>query len=454
MARPIRCAIVLAVSAATLATAAAPALGDDWLPHPTGATWQYQWSDSTYNPSGTLENVIVQQQQGTSFTLAWADSAETPPAAGSNPSCGQNSDIGTMSFQDTTSGLQNTNWQSCPPPPNEPVLCAAQTSCANSLSSALFNVIWGSRSPVISEPLLRGTSWTSTGGQDNTVTSNSQYEGLQLVKVPAFPGGVVAAVVSSQITQAGALGDPYGSGIRTTWWVYGVGPVRVVFDHAGGSPAPVTSVALQSTSLKPQPNRSDQEYFPLTLGLKGTYSWTNSHYMRQAEVEKLSVAAVANRSARITFTSVSGPIRASGQYVFDDRLDGLTVIAGSSAASSLVKAPRLGHNRHFFTPYDLMTYGFNPLLPAYPQIGSVWRSGDPVDTAAFGVVGTTQIIGIRTVRVPAGTFQALMLRSVLTQRGYRFGSGTRTMWFAPGHGLVKLVFAHRDGSVSTVQLTK
>jgi hypothetical protein len=54
--------------------------------------------------------------------------------------------------------------------------------------------------------------------------------------------------------------------------------------------------------------------------------------------------------------------------------------------------------------------------------------------------------------VPAGRFQALEVRSVLTQAGHRFGSGVRTMWFAPGRGLVKLVFDHRDGSISTVQL--
>jgi hypothetical protein len=307
---------------------------------------------------------------------------------------------------------------------------------------------------VISEPLLRGTSWSSTGGQSSDVTSGSQYEGLQLVKVPAFPGGVVAAVVRSQITQAGALGDPYGSGARTTWWVYGVGPVRVLFDHAGGSSAPVTDVQLLSTSLKPQPTPPDQDYFPLRLGLKGTYRWTNSHYMRMPEVQKFSIAAVANRSARVTFKSVSGPIRAAGQYIFADRLDGVNVITGGSAAASLVKAPPLGHNRHFFTPFDLMTYGFNPLLPAYARPGSVWRSGNQVDLRAFGVTGSTQIVGIRTVRVPAGSFQALVVRSVLTQRGYRFGSGVRTMWFAPDRGLVKLVFAHQDRSVSTVQLIK
>jgi hypothetical protein len=56
--------------------------------------------------------------------------------------------------------------------------------------------------------------------------------------------------------------------------------------------------------------------------------------------------------------------------------------------------------------------------------------------------------------VPAGTFQALAVRSTLTQAGFPFGSGTRTAWFSPKRGLVKLVFAHRDGSTSTVVLTK
>jgi hypothetical protein len=46
------------------------------------------------------------------------------------------------------------------------------------------------------------------------------------------------------------------------------------------------------------------------------------------------------------------------------------------------------------------------------------------------------------------------VRSVLKQPGFPFGSGTRTCWFAPGRGLVKLVFQHGDGSVSTVTLLR
>jgi hypothetical protein len=147
-------------------------------------------------------------------------------------------------------------------------------------------------------------------------------------------------------------------------------------------------------------------------------------------------------------------MKVAGDYVFSLRLDGLRNTYGSTEASTLVKFPKLGHGRHFFTPVDLMTYGFNPVLPAYPVPGTTWSSGNARDLSVYGVKGTTTVIGVRTVRVPAGKFSALEVRSTLTQKGYRFGSGTRTMWFAPGRGLVKLVFDHRDRSVTTVQLLK
>jgi hypothetical protein len=58
------------------------------------------------------------------------------------------------------------------------------------------------------------------------------------------------------------------------------------------------------------------------------------------------------------------------------------------------------------------------------------------------------------VRVPAGTFQTLEIKTVLSQRGHKFGSGVRYSWFATNRGLVKLVFDHDDHSVSTVVLMK
>lgn len=441
----------LAVIAACLFASVAPATADDFFPHPANATWQYQWKDTTYNPSGTVENVIVQQQSGASFTLAWADSNEQPPTTTSSTFCGPNSDLGTMSFQDSNQGLVNTNWNSCPPPSNMPMVCQTSSNCANALSSTLYDVIWGNRVPVLSEPLLQGTTWNATGGANQEVSSTSQYIGMRLVKVPAFPNGVTAAAVKTDLVLAGTPGDDYGSGIRTTWWVRGIGPVMVVFDHVDGS---VSTASLLATNQKPTANPPDPDYFPLKVGQTARYKWTNSKYMRKPEIEKIKVAAVSSRTARVTANSVSGPMRVGGQYLFTLGLNGLRNTWGSTAAASLVKFPRLGHGRHFFTPFDLMLFGFNPVLPAYPQAGEKWTSGNAVDMQHFGVNGTTTIIGIRRVHVPAGTFNALEVQSHLTQPGHRFGSGVRTMWFAPGRGLVKLVFKHRDGSTSRVQLLK
>jgi hypothetical protein len=446
----------LGVATICVVGTASGASADDFLPHSATAHWQYFWTDSKYNPKGTTETVAVDTKDKPTcgWQLAWTGTTSVPTggSSGGRPTYSDQSDDGTICFQDQSSGLINTNWSGSAPPSDEPSLCPSSgSSCANSLGSVLYNIIWGSRSPVISEPLLRGTSWQATGGADGSVTSTNAYLGLRRVTVPAFPHGVTAAVVRSQIAVAGSPGDDYGSGSRTIWWVYGVGAVKVEFDHVDGS---VTNAVMTTTNQTPLRPRPDQDYFPLRVGVGGTYQWVNRKHLRTPEVEKVSVAAASNRSARITAKSVSGPLRAAGDYVFALRLDGLRNTFASTAAATTARFPKLGHGRHFFTPLDLMTFGFNPVLPAYPIPGTVLRSGNRRDGQVFGVTGVTRVIGVRSVRVPAGRFRALEVRSVLSQKGFPFGSGVRTMWFAPGRGLVKLVFAHRDGSTSVVTLLK
>jgi hypothetical protein len=447
--------VTLAAACCVAVLAATPGDADEWFPHPSDATWTYTWSDTEFNPSGTTESVTVASENasnGCGWNLAWSGTTQVPlsGAGGGGPTVSQ-PDNGTMCFGDQTNGLVNTNWSASASPINEPSLCADPSSCSDSLGSTLFDVIWGSRNPVISEPLLKGTTWSATGGGGGNVTSTNQYLGLQVVKVPAFPDGVVTAAVRSQIALAGTPGDDYGSGIRTTWWADGVGPVKVVFDHVDGA---VTTATLGATDLKPSPPAPDADYFPMTVGAKDTYRWTNSKHIKAPEVESVTVAAAANRSARLTVKSVSGPIRAAASYVFSLRLDGLRSTYGSSSAATLLKFPPLGHSRHFFNPIDLMVYGFGPVLPAYGVPGTTWHSGNAFDFAVSGVTGRSRVVGVRPVTVPGGRFRALEVSSALTQKGHRYGSGVRTMWFAPGRGLVKLTFAHRDGSTDTVVLIK
>ena len=444
----------LALLVAALATLAlAPsALADDWLPHAKDATWTYEWTDSVYNKTPTKEKVTVKDVVGPAFTLAWTtleqgNAAEAPTS------------IGTVAFQETTAGLLNTDWSSTPPPQAFPVLCAVVSGCNNSLSSTYYNIIWGTRGPVLAAPLLKGTSWTSTGGAQGDVTSTSDYIGVEKVTVPAFPQGVLAAKVRAEVTQAGAIGDPYGSGIRTVWWVYGVGPVKVVFQHAGGD-APIATSVLVSTNQTAKAPPPDGRYFPLVKGAKVKYSWTNTKHLKKASVQEVTTDEVANGSARFSVKHLSGPIRVAGAYGFTMRGDGATNIWAITKSASLVTFPALGpsnlpkeRRRRFSTPLDLMLYGFNPILPAYAIPGSVWGSKVPSrDYSVFGVTGSTKILGIQRIKVGKRTYSALAVQSKLTQKGFKFGSGTRTSYFVADKGLVKLVFRHGDGSVSTVQL--
>ncbi|MCW2967839.1 MAG: hypothetical protein JWM71_1611 [Solirubrobacteraceae bacterium] len=420
---------------------------DQWLPSSDTADWVYGWVDSTYSPTQRKEHYTVQARSGATFRLAWS---EIDPPPDQTPSSG------IMDFQRTDAGLVNLNYQSTPPPTQFPILCASASNCGNSLAGTDFMLIWGTRSPTLAEPLLAGTRWSSLGGADNDVSSDNRYMGHADVVVPAFPAGVPASVVQSTITQAGALGDPYGSGVRTVYWVRGVGPVRIIFHHTSGE---TTQSDLLSTSLTPVPAPSDVNLLPLIAGKSGTFRWRNSRHMKTWSVQKLTVSQVVNNSARVDVKNVSGPIKVAGSYAFSTRLSGITNISAFTKAATKAKFPKLGprgaaaaDRRHFFTPYDLMVYGFNPVLEVQPVTGDTWRSSrDGRDWQVFGVTGVSTVLAPKLIKTPAGKFLAVGVRTRMTQAGYPFGSGTRTSWFAGDKGLVKLVFDHGDGSVSTVE---
>ena len=425
-------------------------LSDQWLPRTDGAAWTYEWSDSEYSPTPRTENVVIQRRSGTAFRLRWDEVSQgdyDTPAQG------------TIDFRHENAGLVNLTYQSSQPPPQFPVLCASASECGNSLAGTMYMLIWGTRSPVIAEPLVRGTRWSATGGASNDVGSDNRYLGQETISVPAFPGGVVASKIQSEITQAGAIGDPYGSGVRTVWWVRGVGPVKITFRHSGGE---LGQSQLMSTNLAPLPPPPEQALSPLNRGDTMDFRWRNSRHMKRWSRQRFTVEEVVNNTARVDVKHLSGPINVAGSYTFSTRLDGLTNLGAFTKAATRSKFPTLGprgapsdKRRRFYTALDFMVYGFSPVVPAYPQEGQVWRSSrDSRDWSIFGVTGSTEVVRGQRVRTPAGRFDAVVVRSRLRQAGFPYGSGTRTMYFASGKGLVRLVFKHGDGSVSTVERLK
>jgi hypothetical protein len=452
--RRLLAAVVVSLVLPGTASAATDALTnptDQWLPRPDGATWDWAWSDSDYQPQATHEHYTVSKRSGISFELSWK---QTDARSGTTPAAGF------MDFQQSDFGLVNTNYQSTQPPSQFPILCAsAGTTCGNSLAGPMYLLIWGTRSPTLAEPLVKGTRWNSLGGANSDVASANRYAGRERIKTRAFPKGIQTVRVESQITQAGAIGDPYGSGLRTVWWARGVGPVKIVFRHVGGA---VTRAELDKTNLRPRPLPPALDSLPLNRGDRATFRWRNSKHMRQWSRQRFTVSQVVNGSARVDVKRLSGPINVVGSYLFSTRLSGITNLAIRTQAQTRATFPPLGPrsggatgHRHFFTPYDLMTYGFNPVIPAYGAKGQTWHSSpDSKDWQIYGVTGVSKLIGRHRIHTPAGRFRAIGVRSTLRQKGYPFGSGTRTSWFAPGTGLVKLVFRHRDGSVSTVERLK
>jgi hypothetical protein len=451
-----RRALPLLLAAALVLAAASPAVADlndpadQWLPSSDGAEWVYRWSNSDYQPAPRTEKYTVQSRNGTAFRLRWDEQGAGPYDTPSS---------GTIDFRYTDAGLVNLNYQSTQPPPQFPILCASATSCGNSVAGAMYLLIWGTRSPTLAEPLLAGTRWNSLGGAGNDVASASRYVGHEKVVVPAFPKGVDAAKVEAQITQAGAVGDPFGSGVRTVWWVRGVGPVKMSMRHAGGE---LSSAELASTNLKPLALPADANLLPLNNGDVVRFRWRNSKHMKAWATQDFTVSAVVNASAQVDVKRVSGPINVAGAYTLSTRLSGVTSLSATTQAATRAKFPPLGprsaasaDRRRFFTAYDFMTYGFGPVVPVYAKTGQTWRSSrDSRDWKIFGVTGKSTVLRPVKVRVKAGRFKAVPIRSTLTQRGFPFGSGTRTAYFAPGKGLVKLVFKHKDGSVSTVERVK
>src|SRR5829696_7378771 len=140
---------------------------DQWLPRSDGAAWVYAWSNSAYSPVPRVERYRLQSRRGTAFRLRWdeltGDRDYDIPGSG------------TMDFQQTDAGLLNLNYQSAPPPPQFPILCATTRQCSNSVAGALFVLVWGTRTPVVADPLLRSTRWGAQGGADNDVASDNRY---------------------------------------------------------------------------------------------------------------------------------------------------------------------------------------------------------------------------------------------------------------------------------------
>lgn len=120
-----------------------------------------------------------------------------------------------------------------------------------------------------------------------------------------------------------------------------------------------------------------------------------------------------------------------------------------------------------------LVYGPEDLIPKQAQVGSHWRQGLGTKWLGWGVKSAKLICestveaNDETVTVPAGRFRnCLRLRSTVAMAGgqlpriandrfvARTVTGSRWMWFAPGVGLVRLLYVNENQMVTDVVLVE
>ena len=222
------CAVALVVAAFVVVP---NGLAAGWLPHAADATWTYKWTDSVYSPTPTTEKRDGQGHEGRDVHARVDDRRVEQPRRR-----GQHHRPGRLPGDERRPRQHRLDEQR-----SAAVVARALCHARGLPQRAFERVLQRDLGLALARPrraAAPGHDLAGTGGAQNDVSAASTYLGTEQITVPAFQGPVTAAKVRSTITQAGALGDPYGSGTRTTWWVYGVGPVKIEFQHAGGERRP------------------------------------------------------------------------------------------------------------------------------------------------------------------------------------------------------------------------
>ena len=321
-------AAALAIPASGFAQSLADPV-DQWLPSSDRAAWRYQW-DSAFAPNPAAETYTLERREGAAFLLKWTTSAIGD--ADFLPSEGE------MEYRRTDLGLVNTNWASTPPPPQYPILCAGADRCANSLAGVHYMLIWGNRSPVLLEPLVKGARWNSLGGVGNDVSSSSRYVGRSTIKVPAFPRPVLTAKVQTEIRgrRAGrsvrqrdadrVLAARGGAGAnRVSPWRRAGQPCRSRRDEPRAAPAAAFRRELPAAEPRRQV-ASCAGATPSTCaaGRRRTSRW----------------AEVVNNTARVDVKEVSRPIRVRRRVRVLDAADGDSQPLGPDARDITLRSSR------------------------------------------------------------------------------------------------------------------
>ena len=375
---------------------------DQWLPRTDGASGRTRGRTATTRRRRGSSATTIQSRAAPRSGCSWDEHGRGRLRRAAA--------AGTIDFQHTDAGLVNLNYQSTQPPPQFPILCASATDCGNSVAGALLHGHLGhALADARRADARRARAGARWAAPPTTSPARNRYVGHEKVKVAGVPGGRRRRRRSTpRSRRRGRSATRSAAATRTVWWVRGVGPVRVVLRHASGETERGRACARRT--LKPLPLPSDVNLLPLNRGDVAHVPLAQ----HQAHEEVVDAALrgrrrgqhhrARGRQARL------GPIGVAGELRVRHAAERRDAALGGATRRDQAKFPELGprgvpptDRRRFFTPFDLMVYGFNPIVPVYPAQGR--RRGAARATAAtgaiFGVTGKSTLAGTQTVKRPA-----------------------------------------------------
>ncbi len=199
--------------------------------------------------------------------------------------------------------------------------------------------------------------------------------------------------------------------------------------------APTAQAALPQALATSYPN----SYFPLQVRNQWVYSWTNNVYAISPISETVVVTEAVSSEYKLHAYNDKG---ADGQFTTSTATDYLWTWYGT-----------MGWNPFPLPLHMVLMYLQVPpkMFPASFQDGDNW-TGTGIIAGTVYTGTTTVITSAATVSAGGRTYNnALQIHTVITGP-HPFGAGTRDTWFAPNVGLVRLVYNHNDGSVTTIEL--
>ena len=204
------------------------------------------------------------------------------------------------------------------------------------------------------------------------------------------------------------------------------------------TPVPTSTPVQTPKPLAPVASR----YFPLEAGRVYMYRWSNSVYHPDALVETLTVSRQG-----VFYSFDARHAEAEGEFRIEKRTDSLWWGSWGTRGRTPYPIPLYMILSYTIRPTNFLV---EPLTPGHSWQG-VDNYGFDEDHPAYTSVSTVEADG-DTVTVPASTYENCLRVRTDYDSEHSYRAGSRVMWFARDVGLVKLVFNHRDGSVTTAEL--